>query len=528
MRIGRSQKSTLFYKKEESIKMKKKKTFMTAIAAALAFSCVAQAGAAARPSDRGGAAGIGAVTTAAVEKSLRGAAKAPKLNKKKLTLTVGQKVALKVKGTSKKAKWKSSNKNVASVSPKGVVKAKKAGAAKITARVGKKKLSCSVKVKSGVKVKKGNFFASNTDLSVAVDESERIKITYDGKGSLDFKNSDYDVCSCEWGSGLGANVATLNVYGIGQGTSTITVTNSEDGRLIIIRVTVVDLDSGPSDSGPSDSGSSDSSPFDSSPFDSDPSDSGEFFASDKRLSLEVDESETLEITYEGEGSLHFENSDSDVCSCEWEDGWDGDVATLDVYGVGRGTSTITITNSEDDRELVIKVTVEYSDISLLGKEVLGEYIQRYGTVGSDGNKYISLYDTDEANGIVYYYEIRYDELEESFDFCMLAEFPNSDAYVILAMELPLEADPDSVQVQALYEDRDGDYSGVADIRPAIYDINIGASFDIVDCPNYSEQDSVSEIFGAAFKMGMLEWDTLLRDTVGLSGMSDVGFLSYSR
>jgi len=51
--------------------------------------------------------------------------KAPKLNRKKLTLKVGQTAKLKVKNTKKKIKWSSSNKAVASVNKKGKVKAKK-------------------------------------------------------------------------------------------------------------------------------------------------------------------------------------------------------------------------------------------------------------------------------------------------------------------------------------------------------------------------------------------------------------------
>ena len=72
----------------------------------------------------------------------------PKLNKKKVTLYVGKSVRLKVKGTKKKAKWKSSNKKVASVSSKGKVSAKKKGTARITAKIGKKKLVCRVTVKN--------------------------------------------------------------------------------------------------------------------------------------------------------------------------------------------------------------------------------------------------------------------------------------------------------------------------------------------------------------------------------------------
>lgn len=72
---------------------------------------------------------------------------APKLNKTKITLTVGNKKKLKVKNTRKKVKWSSKNKAVASVNKKGVVKAKKKGKTTIIAKVGKKKLRCKVIVK---------------------------------------------------------------------------------------------------------------------------------------------------------------------------------------------------------------------------------------------------------------------------------------------------------------------------------------------------------------------------------------------
>ena len=75
------------------------------------------------------------------------------LNKKKLVLTVGKKAKLKVKGTKKKVKWSSSKKKIATVTKKGVVKAKKKGTAKIVAKIGKKKYTCKVVVKAKKKAK---------------------------------------------------------------------------------------------------------------------------------------------------------------------------------------------------------------------------------------------------------------------------------------------------------------------------------------------------------------------------------------
>ena len=75
----------------------------------------------------------------------------PKLSAKNLTMKVGKTAALKVKKTSKKAKWSiaSGKKNIRLTAKKKTsvkVKAVKAGKAKISCKIGKKKLICKVTV----------------------------------------------------------------------------------------------------------------------------------------------------------------------------------------------------------------------------------------------------------------------------------------------------------------------------------------------------------------------------------------------
>ena len=76
---------------------------------------------------------------------------AAKLNKKSVSLNVGKTYTLKVSGIKGKITWTSSQKSVATVSSKGVVKAKKKGNTVITAKYGKKKFICKVTVKQPVK-----------------------------------------------------------------------------------------------------------------------------------------------------------------------------------------------------------------------------------------------------------------------------------------------------------------------------------------------------------------------------------------
>lgn len=72
----------------------------------------------------------------------------PTLNKKKATISVGQSVKLRVKGTNKKPKWYSSDKTIASVSKTGVVKGLRAGKVIIKAKVKGKILKCIIVVTS--------------------------------------------------------------------------------------------------------------------------------------------------------------------------------------------------------------------------------------------------------------------------------------------------------------------------------------------------------------------------------------------
>ena len=70
------------------------------------------------------------------------------LNHKHIILNVGEKQKLSIKNYNKLIKWKSSNKKVATVSKKGVVKAIKKGTANISAKIKGKKYICKVTVKA--------------------------------------------------------------------------------------------------------------------------------------------------------------------------------------------------------------------------------------------------------------------------------------------------------------------------------------------------------------------------------------------
>ncbi|MCM1180569.1 MAG: NlpC/P60 family protein [Clostridium sp.] len=74
------------------------------------------------------------------------AAGAVKLNKQKIVLEMEDSYQLKVKNTTKKIKWSSSDKKVVKVNSKGTLTPTGVGAATVTAKVGSKKYKCKVTV----------------------------------------------------------------------------------------------------------------------------------------------------------------------------------------------------------------------------------------------------------------------------------------------------------------------------------------------------------------------------------------------
>lgn len=69
-----------------------------------------------------------------------------KISKSKVSMEIAATTTLKVIGTKSKVTWKTSDKEVATVTNKGVVTAQSAGTAKITATVNKKNYTCTVTV----------------------------------------------------------------------------------------------------------------------------------------------------------------------------------------------------------------------------------------------------------------------------------------------------------------------------------------------------------------------------------------------
>ena len=125
------------------------------------------------------------------------AASKVKLNKSKIRLCAGDTFRLKVSGTKREVTWSSSNRRIAKVSRKGLVTALKAGEASITAKVGKKKLTCKVVVRKCpvieplpfdptiIVVKKPILYLypeADTELTVTLGKPEALTVSYPAYG----------------------------------------------------------------------------------------------------------------------------------------------------------------------------------------------------------------------------------------------------------------------------------------------------------------------------------------------------------
>lgn len=171
------------------------------------------------------------------------------LNKKTASLKVGKKLTLAAKASPKrKVKWSSSNRKVATVSTKGVVKGVKAGTAKLTASVGNKKADCLVKVV------KGGSGDSSIDTEVKV---QGLNASIEGGNTVYVGHSSSVITqiipanatnkSLSYHSSNTA-VAQINergsILGISEGTAVITVTASGNvSTTLNVRVVEVPVES---------------------------------------------------------------------------------------------------------------------------------------------------------------------------------------------------------------------------------------------------------------------------------------------
>ena len=156
---------------------------------------------------------------------------AVKLSDSSINLCVGDKYQLKVTGTSKKVTWKSSKTSVAKVTSKGLVTARGAGSATITATVSKKSYKCKVKVNKTFKV---------NQTAISIKKNTNLTAYLSVNGALDRKIADGRICSVKFGNWDGDNMP-ITIVPKKVGTTTIKFTNTANDEYCTLKVRVTAL-----------------------------------------------------------------------------------------------------------------------------------------------------------------------------------------------------------------------------------------------------------------------------------------------
>lgn len=158
----------------------------------------------------------------------------PKISKAKVSVNKGKTITLKMSGTKQTVKWSTSDKKIATVSNKGVVKGVKKGTATITAKVGSKKYTCKVTVNNTVALK--SISLNKKSLTLETDEEYKLKVTYNPSNTTVSKK-------VKWSSS-DESIAEVDedgrVYAWEPGTATITAKVGD--KKATCKVTVEDPD----------------------------------------------------------------------------------------------------------------------------------------------------------------------------------------------------------------------------------------------------------------------------------------------
>ena len=131
------------------------------------------------------------------------------------------KLIAKVTGSNETVVWSTSNKRIATVNQKGVISAKGAGTATITASINGKAVACKVTVRNA------SFKVSKTTFTIKKGKTAKIKVTVSPKKKVTYKSSSNKIVKVSK-NGV--------VKGVKKGTAQITVTYQGVKQIVNVKV----------------------------------------------------------------------------------------------------------------------------------------------------------------------------------------------------------------------------------------------------------------------------------------------------
>lgn len=131
--------------------------------------------------------------------------------------------------------WKSSNKNIVTVSSNGGVDCeitgKKEGKATITATLNGKKYSCKVTVY------KKTLYAKPTTVTIDVGKKKKITVRVKSKDAMSYDTDTFGMIDAKWGKWDGDTVP-LTIEGLEEGKTILTIRNDNTGEKVNIKIKV--------------------------------------------------------------------------------------------------------------------------------------------------------------------------------------------------------------------------------------------------------------------------------------------------
>jgi len=258
-------------------------------------------------------AGLNVVTSAQAASSV-------KLNKTKVAVVVGGTAQLKVSGTKKTVTWSSSDKAVATVSKKGLVTAKKAGKATVTAKVGSKKLKCTVVVKASP--------VASGSVKIAAGKTKKVALYWPRTEGVTVSVSNSLVAKCTIVKGSLDNYA-LQIKGLAAGKATITVTNTRTKKKAKVKVTVT-------------GGQQDDTPI----------------VDKTAVTVKKGGTAVVKVTWKDMNEMPWLQYDSYIVEVKWG-AHDGTGWPITIKGLAQGETDLVLTRGEEGDEVArVRVTVK--------------------------------------------------------------------------------------------------------------------------------------------------------------------------
>ena len=221
-------------------------------------------------------------------------------------------------------------------------------------------------------------------------------------------------------------------------------------------------------------------------------------------------------------TLHWENSNPGVVSCEWGE-WSGDSLPLKITGLSAGTAFIDVDVYDGNAYAgTQRITVSVGSVSTGSVyNYLVDYTRRNGIYMGEDNSYIHQFDrTSDSDSSTYCFTI-YDASKQMLTLAMRNYFGDIERDVFLEIPSSLSGSY-TVMLGGKYSGLD--YSGLATVNAATYTDTTKLYFSNYTGPS-SVEASDRDLLAAELNLLLAKTGVLVLLPAGYT-LQDLGFRSF--